>query len=223
MNILHYGNILLHPYFFPTFSPKMGISRNKRSKINKMSIKVDFLLKTFGKNQLLCLFLQTESKDMERNLLIELLEDGDKVSLYSQHFEGEEYSEFEKFLLTFKDTYPDDVRQLVYRLDIIKRDGAADRHFRYEGTRRDRVMALPSHLETTSLRLYLLNIQAKILILGNGRLKTTATYEEDDNLHKCVKTLQKIDIEIKERERKKMIVVTGTELFGELSFSIDDE
>ena len=49
MNILHYGNILLHPYFFPTFSPKMGISRNKRSKINKMSIKVDFLLKTFRK------------------------------------------------------------------------------------------------------------------------------------------------------------------------------
>ena len=58
---------------------------------------------------------------MERNLLIELLEDGEKVSLYSPHFEGEEYSEFEKFLLTYKDTYPDDVRQLVYRLDIIKR------------------------------------------------------------------------------------------------------
>lgn len=86
---------------------------------------------------------------MERNLLIELLEDGDNVSLYSPHFEGEEYSEFEKFLLTYKDTYPDDVKQLVYRLDIIKRDGAADRHFRYEGTKRDRVMALPSHLETT--------------------------------------------------------------------------
>ena len=50
---------------------------------------------------------------MERNLLIELLEDGEKVSLYSPHFEGEEYSEFEKFLLTYKDTYPDDVRQLV--------------------------------------------------------------------------------------------------------------
>ena len=53
---------------------------------------------------------------MERNLLIELLEDGDKVSLYSPHFEGEEYSEFEKFLLAYKDTYPDDVRQLVYIL-----------------------------------------------------------------------------------------------------------
>ena len=121
---------------------------------------------------------------MERNLLIELLEDGDKVSLYSPHFEGEEYSEFEKFLLAYKDTYPDDVRQLVYRLDIIKRDGAADRHFRYEGTKRDRV---------------------------------------DEHLHKCVKTLQKIDIQIKEREKQKVIVITGTELLGELSFTIDDE
>ena len=54
---------------------------------------------------------------MDRNLLIELLEDGDKVSLYSPHFEGEEYSEFEKFLLAYKDDYPEDVRQLVYRLD----------------------------------------------------------------------------------------------------------
>lgn len=161
--------------------------------------------------------------DMERNLLIELLEDGEKVSLYSPHFEGEDYSEFEKFLLTYKDTYPDDVRQLVYRLDIIKRDGARDMHFRYEGSRRDRVMALPSHLETTSLRLYLLNIQAKILILGNGGLKSTATYEEDENLHRQVKLLQKIDIEIKQRERNKVIVVTGTELLGELSFTIDDE
>lgn len=159
---------------------------------------------------------------MKRNLFLELLEDGDKVSLYSPHFEGEEYSEFEKFLLAYKDSYPDDVRQLVYRLDIIKRDGAEDRHFRYEGTKRDRVMALPSHLETTSLRLYLLNIQARILILGNGGLKATATYEEDENLHRYVRSLQKIDIELKIRERKKVIVVTGTQLFGELLFTIDD-
>ena len=159
---------------------------------------------------------------MERDLFIELLEDGENVSLYSPHFEGEEYSEFEKFLLNYKDAYPDDIKQLVYRIDIIKRDGAADRHFRYEGTRRDRVMALPSHLETTSLRLYLLNIQSKVLILGNGGLKNTATYQEDEHLHKCVQTLQKIDIQIKQRERKRLLVVTGTQLLGELTFTIDE-
>ena len=160
---------------------------------------------------------------MERNLLLELLEDGNKVSLYSPHFEGEAYSEFEKFLLAYKDTYPDDVRQLVYRLDIIKRDGADDRHFRNEGKMRDRVMALPSHLETTSLRLYLLNINAKVLILGNGGLKTTSTYQEDAHLNRCVQTLQKIDIQLKQREKQKIITVSGTKLLGTLTFSIDDE
>ena len=38
-----------------------------------------------------------------------------------------------------------------------------------------------------------------------------------------LKTLQKIDIQIKEREKQKVIVITGTELLGELSFTIDDE
>ena len=46
------------------------------------------------------IFAPIKINDMDRNLLIELLEDGDKVSLYSPHFEGEECSEFEKFLLT---------------------------------------------------------------------------------------------------------------------------
>jgi hypothetical protein len=192
-------------------------------KMLKISIKVYLFTKELGRINFYVYFCSIKMKYMERNLLIELLEDGDKVSLYSPHFEGEEYSEFEKFLLTYKDTYPDDVRQLVYRLDIIKRDGARDMHFRYEGTRRDRVMALPSHLETTSLRLYLLNIQAKILILGNGGLKTTATYEEDENLHRQVKTLQKIDIQLKQKEKDKIITVSGTELLGELTFTINDD
>ena len=159
---------------------------------------------------------------MRKNVLLALLEDGEKVSLYSPRFEEEQYTEFEKFLLAYKDALPEDVGQLVYRLDIIKRDGAADRHFRYEGTRRDRVMALPSHLETTKLRLYLLNIQSKVLILGNGGMKNTATYQEDVFLSKCVDTLQKIDIQLKIKEQKTIITVKGTKLLGELSFVIDE-
>lgn len=45
----------------------------------------------------------------KKNLLIELLEDSEKVSLYSPRFEGEELTEFEKFLIQFKDSYPNDV------------------------------------------------------------------------------------------------------------------
>ena len=59
---------------------------------------------------------------MKKNVLLALLEDGEKVSLYSPRFEDEQFTEFEKFLLTYKDAFPEDVRQLVYRLDIIKRE-----------------------------------------------------------------------------------------------------
>lgn len=159
---------------------------------------------------------------MERNLLIELLEDGEKVSLYSPRFEGEEYTEFEKFLLAFKDEYPHDIQVLIRRIDLIKLSGAEDRHFRYEGTKQDRVMALPSHIDTACLRLYCLNLSHKVLILGNGGVKTTKTYEDDPHLHKCVQTLQKIDIEIKEKERQKIITIQGTNLNGPLVFTIDD-
>ena len=174
----------------------------------------------FGESTFMFIFV--EDLAMRKNVLLALLEDGEKVSLYSPRFEEEQYTEFEKFLLAYKDAFPEDVGQLVYRLDIIKRDGAADRHFRYEGTRRDRVMALPSHLETTKLRLYLLNIQSKVLILGNGGMKNTATYQEDVFLSKCVDTLQKIDIQLKIKEQKTIITVKGTKLLGELSFVIDE-
>jgi len=44
---------------------------------------------------------------------------------------------------------------------------------------------------------------------------------KDTNLIRCVRNLQKIDIELKQREQTKEIVVKGTELLGELSFTID--
>lgn len=160
---------------------------------------------------------------MERNLLIELLETGEKVSLYSPRFEGEEYTEFEKFIIAYKDSYPTDIQILIRRIDIIKQNGADDRYFRYEGTKRDRVMALPSHLDTATLRLYCLNISHKILVLGNGGVKSTQTYEEDPHLHKCVQTLQKIDIEIKKNERQQIVTIIGTNLIGPLTFTIEEE
>ena len=42
MNILHYGNILLHPYFFPTFSPKMGISGKTQKTANLLKVSGKF-------------------------------------------------------------------------------------------------------------------------------------------------------------------------------------
>ena len=159
---------------------------------------------------------------MERNLLIELLEQGEKVNLYSPKFEGEEYTEFEKFIIKFKDNYLSDLQIIIGRIDKIKAMGSDDRHFRYEGTKHDRVMALPSHLEFSNLRLYCLNLSSKILILGNGGIKTTQKYNDDPILSKCVETLQKIDIEIKIKEHQKIITIKGSELKGPSNLTIDD-
>lgn len=163
---------------------------------------------------------------MERNLLIELLEDGDKVSLYSPKFENEDYTEFEKFLLNYKDKeeFATDLGVIFARLNVIKEHFAEDRYFRYEGTPSDRVHALPAKfLDSSRLRVYCIVINRKVVILGNGGVKTTATYEEDPHLNKCVQTLQKIDFEIKMRESRKLIVIKGSQLEGELSFYIKEE
>lgn len=159
---------------------------------------------------------------MQRNLLIELLENGEQVSLYSPRFEGETMTEFEKFITTFQTTNLLDLQQIIRRLDTIKKQGAEDRHFRYEGKKNDRVKGLPSHMETTNLRLYCLNLENKVLVLGNGGLKNTRTYNEDPILNHAVETLQKIDIEIRRKEKKEIVYIRGSQLLGELTFTIDE-
>ena len=55
----------------------------------------------------------------------------------------------------------------------------------------DNLCALP--LESGRLRLYCLRISDEILILGNGDIKSTATYEEDSKLLGYALDLQRFD------------------------------
>ena len=61
-----------------------------------------------------------------------------------------------------------------------------------------------------------------MLILGNGGLKTTRTYNEDPVLSHAVETLQKIDIEIRRKEKRETVYIRGCRLLGELTFTIDE-
>ena len=67
--------------------------------------------------------------------------------------------------------------------------GAFERFFRPEGKMNDRVCALP--VLRSKLRLYCLRLSDSILILGNGGVKKTKTYNEDDALKGYVITFQK--------------------------------
>ena len=56
---------------------------------------------------------------------------------------------------------------------------------------RDNVQALP--VESGKLRLYCLRLTDQIVILGNGGIKATRTYEEDPKLYGYVLDLQRFE------------------------------
>lgn len=66
-----------------------------------------------------------------------------------------------------------------------------ERFFRNEGKMSDNVKALA--IDSRKLRLYCLRISDKILILGNGGVKTTRTYQENEKLSGYVMDLQTFD------------------------------
>ena len=113
--------------------------------------------------------------------------------MFSICIDGGEESEFEKFLNEFKDnaTYNKDFNVILLALSKIIDKGALERFFRNEGRMNDNVKALA--IDARKLRLYCLRISDQILILGNGGVKTTRTYQEDSKLSGYVMDLQTFD------------------------------
>ena len=70
----------------------------------------------------------------------------------------------------------------------------------------DSVFALPAF--SSKLRLYCLRLSDKILILGNGGIKNSRTYQEDDSLRGYVLTLQKFEKLLKEEADKGTVTIT---------------
>lgn len=124
---------------------------------------------------------------------LEIVEQSELVSLYSIKFNGENATEFEKFLKTFKDNAElnADFQRIIYAVSKILTNGALERYFRPEGKFNDGVCAIP--IESGQLRLYCLRMSDQILIVGNGGVKTTRTYNEDPILSGYVLDLQKFE------------------------------
>ena len=121
---------------------------------------------------------------------LKTIEQNDNVGMFSICFDGSEVSEFEKFLNEFKDnaTYNKDFNVILLALSKIIDKGALERFFRNEGRMNDNVKALA--IDSRKLRLYCLRISDQILILGNGGVKNTRTYQEDSKLSGYVMDLQ---------------------------------
>ena len=134
----------------------------------------------------------------------------DIADIFSIRIEGKEETELQEFLITYKESQSlhlqNDFEQIIKSLIGIGAEGAKEYFFRPEGKMKDRVCAIPIYTSSRgnklegTLRLYCIRISDKLLIVGNGGIKTTQTYNEDDTLSKHVQTLQKIDKELYKME-----------------------
>ena len=111
-----------------------------------------------------------------------LVNESDNCTVYTIQFLSEDESEYERFYNKFKDdaVYNPDLMRIVAFINKIAENGAFERYFRPEGKMSDSVIALP--VVKSKLRLYGLRLSDKILILGNGDVKKSRTYDEDDTL-----------------------------------------
>lgn len=141
-----------------------------------------------------------------------LIEQGEKCTVYTLQFPRDSESEFEKFVSKFINDadYSEDYTRIAAFIRRIYSTGALERYFRQEGKMSDSVVALP--VTSSKLRLYCLRLSDKILILGNGGVKKTRTYDEDSALKGYVMTLQKFENLLKEGVADGSVALTETSI-----------
>lgn len=149
---------------------------------------------------------------MKKKTTLELVEQSEKVSLYSISFAMDRTTEFENFLSRFEQeaSLNAEYRKILYALSIIMDKGALERYFRPEGKISDNLYALP--VESARLRLYCLRISDEILILGNGGVKTTPKYEDTPLLLGYTLDLQRFDKLLQKDLRDGIVQIEQREL-----------
>ena len=105
-----------------------------------------------------------------------------------------------------------DFQRILLALEKIIDHGALERFFRIEGKMNDHVSALA--IDSRKLRLYCLRISDQILILGNGGVKNTRTYQEDQELSGYVMDLQRFDKLLKQLEENGNITIENNLIVG---------
>lgn len=160
---------------------------------------------------------------MKRKITVNLFEEHDKVNFYTISFDGEK-SEFDKFLDQFDNgKYIGQLNLILSDLDVIGAKGAFERDFRREGKPSDNLCALPSNWVTCKLRVFCLRISEDIVILGNGYEKTKRTYNEIPLANYFATTLLSIDKLLKKRIDKNTVQAYQGVIYGDITFTIDDE
>lgn len=149
-----------------------------------------------------------------------LVNSSHNCTMYTIQFLSDEESEFEKFVSKFRNNaeFNEDFRAIMRFVEQILSNGALERYFRREGTIKDSVVALP--VLKSKLRLYCLRLTDKILVLGNGDVKNTRTYEESENLQGYVMDLQNFEKLLRQEVRSGNIEITEKEIITDNTFDL---
>jgi len=154
---------------------------------------------------------------MKKKTTLDIISESEKATLYSISFEKDGTTEFE---IEMNAEYNSDYQRIIAVLQVILDKGALERFFPPEGKMNDNVHAIP--IEGGKLRLYCLRISEQIVILGNGGVKNTKSYQEDPKLYGYVLDLQRFEKILKENIDKGYISVDEKELHGteQITFEI---
>ena len=152
--------------------------------------------------------------NLKKKTTVEKISESEKSALYSISFEKDGTTEFEKFVAEFEQnaSFNKDYQRIIAALQAILNIGALERFFRPEGKMKDSVAAIP--IEGGKLRLYCLRLSEQIVILGNGGVKTTRTYEEDSKLYGYVLDLQRFERMLNDNIAKGYVSIEERELNG---------
>lgn len=161
---------------------------------------------------------------MKRSFRLELFDEDSEAVCYALKYDEEQLSEPQRFINKISTDEPEAYEDISYRLDFM-----LEEHLFLppmleleEGRRDDWVVAIKTK-ESTQLRWYGLRYNDRILILGNGGVKTTRTYQEDPQLHQCVKDLQYVFRCIQKRMLRNEIQFDPNDrrIHGNLEFPVE--
>ena len=149
-----------------------------------------------------------------------MVNSSDSCTMYTIQFLADDMSEFEKFISKFREDAElnPDFQAIMRFVEQILSNGALERYFRREGKKTDSVVALP--VLKSKLRLYCLRLTDKILVLGNGGVKTSRTYQEDDTLQGYVIDLQKFERLLRQEVRSGNVEITEKEIITDKNFEL---
>lgn len=146
---------------------------------------------------------------------------GEKTSLYTVYIEELGTTLFDRFLMENAQTFPDEINNILDRLETIADDtGARANFFREkEGKPGDGVCALydlPNH----NLRLYCIRYGMNLIILGGGGEKSVQSWQDDEKLKEEAEWMIKVSDAIYQRQKDGDIsfIDEGRDFEGDLIF-----